>query len=430
MAPRPEAIEGYQRFDSRGNPTLKVDVITKGNRVSALVPSGASTGKLEAHELRDGGRAYRGMGVLSAVEKVREVESTIKDIDVLDQRLVDRTLIKLAGKNKEDLGANTTLAISMAVARAAAEAKGVELFQHIADLYGIKKTNLLPTPMMNILNGGKHAKNNLEFQEFMIVPIGADSFGEAMRMGSEIHRTLGILTKASGVGDEGGFSPSFFDSREGKANIEKALSYLQKAIRSSGYKPGKDIAIALDPAASEFYVGGAYRLNMYKFGSKHMVDFYEELIDRYPIISIEDGMAENDDEGWRLLTERLGNRIQLVGDDLFVTNPRVFRDRGINREVANAILIKPNQIGTLTETLQVMKQAKRYGYKTIVSHRSGETEDTFISDLVMGTGAGQIKTGALARGERTAKYNRLLDIEEIHLPYLQITPQFKGGEVF
>lgn len=401
-------IRAREVLDSRGNPTVEVEVILEGGiKGRAQVPSGASKGEREALELRDNDKKrYKGKGVLKAVENVREVISKrLKGISVLNQSYIDNLLIELDGtENKSRLGANAILGTSMACAKAASELLRIPLFRYIGGV----NARELPVPLMNVINGGVHAQNSLTIQEFMIVPVGAQSFREALRMGSEVFHTLKDLLKSSGhstsVGDEGGFAPNLRDTFE-------ALDFLIRAIETSGYRPGEDICLALDPAASEFYEKGIYNLDGKTYSSEELCEFYEELIRRYPIISIEDGFSQNDWDGWKMFTERCKNRIQIVGDDIFVTNPKIFSE-GIKKGIANSILIKLNQIGTLTETLITVEMAKRSGYTTVISHRSGETEDTFISDLAVGTNSGQIKTGSLSRGERTAKYNQLLRIEE------------------
>jgi enolase len=410
------SVKAREVLDSRGNPTVEAEVVLDNGCVGwAAVPSGASTGEHEALELRDGDdHRYNGKGVLTAIRHVHEVIAhAIQGLDPTDQRRLDRTLLKLdRTKNKSRLGANAILSVSLAAARAAAAAKGIPLFRHIADLFGSKGVTL-PVPLMNILNGGVHAPNNLDVQEFMIVPVGAPTFADALRMGAEIYHTLRkvliAMGRSVGVGDEGGFAPTL------DGGSVEAIQVLMEAITKAGYTPGKEVCLALDVAASELYDA---KRRVYVWGredkrmdAEEMVGFYADLLYRFPIISIEDGLAENDWRGWEALTKALGNRIQLVGDDLFVTNPQRLR-RGIKQGIANAILIKVNQIGTLTETLEAMRLAKEANYACIVSHRSGETEDAFIADLAVGTDAGQIKTGAPCRGERTAKYNQLLRIEE------------------
>src|SRR5687768_2383665 len=401
-----DRIHAREILDSRGNPTLEADVIlVTGARGRAAVPSGASTGEHEAVELRDGDpKRYLGKGVLTAVRNVNEViASELKGMDVLDQREIDRKLIELDGTpNKSKLGANALLAVSMASARAAADSRKLPLYRHI----GGDAANTLPVPMMNIINGGAHADNNVDFQEFMIVPVGADRFSEALRTGAEIFHTLKSVLKKKGyatsVGDEGGFAPNL------RSN-EEAVETILESINNAGYKPGADCLLALDPAASEFYDGGAYvfkKSDKRKLTSEAMVDYWKGWCDQYPIISIEDGMAETDWDGWKLLTDQLGNRIQLVGDDLFVTNT-TFLQKGIDLGVANSILIKVNQIGTLTETLDCIELAQRNKRTAIISHRSGETEDPFIADLAVATNAGQIKTGSLSRTDRDRKSTRL-----------------------
>jgi enolase len=397
-------------LDSRGNPTVEVDIeLSCGALGRAAVPSGASTGTREALELRDKrSKRYGGKGVAKAVKNIVDIIApAIKGIDATDQVLLDRRLIELDGTaNKSKLGANALLGVSMAATRAAAEAYGLPLYRHLG---GICARNL-PLPMMNIVNGGAHAPNNLDIQEFMIVPVGADSFARALRMGAEIFHQLKTILKANNlsttVGDEGGFAPDLESN-------EAALQFIIEAIEQAGYKAGHEIGIALDAAASEFYSRKRYHLasEQKSLTAVQLIDYYEDLIDRYPIMSIEDGLAEQDWEGWELMTDRLENTIQIVGDDIFVTNPAIFA-KGIEEGIANAILIKLNQIGTVTETLETIEMAKQAGYATVISHRSGETEDTFIADLAVGVNGGQIKTGSLSRSDRTAKYNQLLRIEE------------------
>jgi enolase len=404
-------IRGRQVLDSRGNPTVEAEVwLADGTVGHAIVPSGASTGEHEAVELRDGdNNVYVGKGVLKAVENVNgEIADALANYDAADQRALDQKMIELDGtENKGRLGANAILAVSMAAARAAARCFELPLYRYL----GGAGANTLPTPMMNILNGGAHADNNVDFQEFMAMPVGAPSFSEALRWGVEVFHTLkGVLKKRgynTAVGDEGGFAPSV------KSNVE-AIEVVLEAIQQAGYKPGEEIAIALDPAASEFYQDGKYVFKKSDKSSKSsddMVRFWAKWANDYPIVSLEDGLAENDWEGWANLTKELGGKIQLVGDDLFVTNVE-FLQKGIDEEVANAILIKVNQIGTVSETLDTIDLARRNGYTSIISHRSGETEDTFIADLAVATGAGQIKTGSASRTDRIAKYNQLLRIEE------------------
>jgi enolase len=403
------SVHARQIFDSRGNPTIEVDVgLQSGAQGRAAVPSGASTGEHEAVELRDGGAAYGGKAVLNAVGHVNgEIAATVTGHDAADQSGLDHALIELDGTDtKSRLGANAILGVSLAAARAQAAELDQPLWRYLAG----DREPLLPMPELNVLNGGAHADNPVDFQEFMIVPVGATSFTEVMRMASETYqelkRTLHSRGLATGVGDEGGFAPNLESN-------EAPLELLVSAIKAAGYEPGKDVAISLDPASSEFFSDGAYRLagEGRTLSSAEMVDYYAKLVERYPIISLEDGMAENDWDGWRLLTERIGDRVQLVGDDVFVTNPAILK-RGIEAGIANSILIKLNQIGTLTETLDTIALAHGAGYRAVVSHRSGETEDAFIADFVVATGVGQIKTGAPARSERVAKYNQLLRIEE------------------
>jgi enolase len=402
-------IHARQIFDSRGNPTVEVDVKLESGAIGrAAVPSGASTGEHEAVELRDGGPAYGGKGVSEAVGHVNgEIARDATGRDAADQAGLDRSLIELDGTDtKSRLGANAILGVSLASARARAAELGVTLWRHL----GGEQATLLPTPMLNVLNGGAHADNPVDFQEFMIVPVGAGTFAEAMKMATETYhelkRTLHSRGLATGVGDEGGFAPALESN-------DAPLELMVSAIESAGYKPGTEIAIALDPASSEFFSDGAYRLAAEgrTLSSEEMVDYWEQLVGRYPIVLIEDGMAEDDWDGWRMLTDRIGEKIQLVGDDVFVTNPAILR-RGIDAGIANSILIKLNQIGTLTETLDTIAMAHKAGYRAVVSHRSGETEDALIADFVVATGVGQIKTGAPARSERVAKYNQLLRIEE------------------
>ncbi len=399
-------------LDSRGNPTIEVDVILEdGSFGRASVPSGASTGEHEAVELRDGDAArYGGKGVRTAVENVDgEISDALIGMDASDQRQIDGILVELDGtENKARLGANALLGASMAVAKAAAEFHGLPLFRYLG---GVRAT-LLPTPMMNILNGGRHADNNVDIQEFMILPVGAESFSEAIRMGTETYHALKGVLKAKGlntsIGDEGGFAPSL-------SSNEHALDIIMEAIHKAGYKPGEDIVLALDVAASEMVKDGKYE--MYKSTNDvrttdQMVEWYAKLIETYPIVSIEDGLGENDWEGWKALTDAIGDKAQLVGDDLFVTNV-TFLARGIAEGVANSILVKVNQIGTLTETFDAVAMAQRYGYSAILSHRSGETEDSTIADLAVALNTGQIKTGAPCRTDRVAKYNQLLRIEQL-----------------
>ena len=397
-------------LDSRGNPTVEADVLLESGVMGrAAVPSGASTGSREAVELRDGDKGrYGGKGVLKAVEFVNtEISEAIVGLDASEQAFVDKTLIDLDGtENKSRLGANAVLAVSMAVAKAAAEESGLPLYRYLGGAGGMR----MPVPMMNVVNGGAHANNNLDFQEFMIVPVGAQSFREALRCGAEIFAALKKIidskSMSTAVGDEGGFAPNL-------PSHAAAIEMIVEATRNAGYTAGQDVMMALDCAASEFHRGGKYELESEKktLGSSEFADYLAELAARYPIVSIEDGMAEDDWEGWKRLTEKLGGKIQLVGDDLFVTNTRILR-QGIRQGVANAILIKVNQIGTLTETFAAIELAKRAGYGTVISHRSGETEDTTIADIAVGSNALQIKTGSLSRSDRVAKYNQLLRIEE------------------
>ena len=404
-------VFGRQILDSRGNPTVEVDIeLASGALGRAAVPSGASTGSFEAVELRDGGEAYGGKGVLKAVEHVNgEIADALIGMDAIDQREIDLLLIETDGtSNKGRLGANAILGASLAVAKAAAEALGLPLYRYL----GGPNAHVLPVPMMNILNGGKHADNNVDLQEFMIVPVGAGSYTEGLRMSVEVFHSLKKVLSGRGlatsVGDEGGFAPNL-------ASNEDAIKVILESVEKAGYEPGVDIAIALDPAASEFFDASTKAYDLASEGRRldpqEMAGYYADLCKRYPIVSIEDGMAEEDWDGWAALTNLVGETVQLVGDDLFVTNVERLA-MGFERRVANSILIKLNQIGTLTETLDAISMAHRAGYTTVVSHRSGETEDSTIADLVVATNGGQIKTGAPSRGERTAKYNQLLRIEE------------------
>ena len=403
-------VRAREILDSRGNPTVEADVILAcGAMGRAAVPSGASTGKREALELRDKRRKrYGGKGVLTAVKNVNEIiAGAILGRDAADQVTLDQAMLKLDGTpNKSKLGANAILAVSMAAARAAAEAFGLPLYRYLGGV----NARCLPLPMMNIVNGGAHAANNLDIQEFMIIPVGAKSIVEAIQMGAETFHSLKKILKAEGlntaVGDEGGFAPDL-------ASNEEAIKYIISAIKAAGYKPGLDIGIAMDAAASEFYNRGKYVLSSEnrKMDADEMIDYYADLIDKYPILSIEDGLAEQDWDGWEKMTDLLEGTIQIVGDDIFVTNPAIL-SKGIERGIANSILIKLNQIGTVTETLDAIEMARQAGYTTVVSHRSGETEDAFISDLVVGVNGGQIKTGSMSRSDRVAKYNQLIRIEE------------------
>jgi len=403
-------IVGREILDSRGNPTVECDVLLEsGTMGRAAVPSGASTGSREAIELRDGDTSrYLGKGVLKAVEHVNtEISEAVLGLDASEQAFLDKTLIDLDGTdNKGRLGANATLAVSMAVARAAAEESGLPLYRYFGGMGGMQ----LPVPMMNVVNGGAHANNNLDLQELMIIPVGAPSFREAIRYGAEVFHALKKIIHDKGmsiaVGDEGGFAPNV-------ANHEAAIQMILQAIENAGYKPGEQIALGLDCAASEFYKDGKYHVEAegLTLASAEWTDILASWVDKYPIISIEDGMAEGDWDGWKTLTERLGRKVQLVGDDLFVTNTKILQE-GIDKHIANSILIKINQIGTLTETFAAIEMAKRARYTAVISHRSGETEDSTIADIAVGTNAGQIKTGSLSRSDRMAKYNQLLRIEE------------------
>lgn len=406
-----KSVHARQIMDSRGNPTIECDVTLSGGAFGrAAVPSGASTGSFEALELRDGGNAYMGKGVMTAVKNVNEIIApAIIGMPADDQTALDEKMLALDGTaNKEKLGANAILAVSLAAARAAAAQSGLPLYKYIANVYGNENPCVLPRPMMNIINGGAHADNGLDAQEFMIIPNGAKNEADAIRMGSEIFHHLKKILKSGGnstnVGDEGGFAPNFH-------SCAQALDTIIAAIRDAGYVPGGQVSIGLDVASSEFYADGVYNFEGKKLSSDQMIEFYENLIAQYPIISIEDALAEEDWDGWRKLTDAIGKKCQLVGDDLFVTNPARLH-RGIDAGVANAILIKVNQIGTLTETLRAIKMAQDAKYGVIISHRSGETEDTTIADLAVATNAGQIKTGSMSRTDRMAKYNQLLRIEE------------------
>jgi enolase len=408
-----KSVHAHEILDSRGNPTVEA-LVTLANGITGMasVPSGASTGSREALELRDGGARYLGRGVLKAVANINDlIRARIIGLNVLDQQSVDNAMIDLDGTDtKGILGANATLAVSLATARAAACHEGVELYEHLAALYGQPGQFSMPLPMMNILNGGEHADNNVDIQEFMIQPITATSFREALRMGAEIFHSLKSVLSEKGlstsVGDEGGFAPSL-------SSNEEALVIIQEAVQRAGYVLGQDVTLALDCAASEFFEDGVYHLEGEgrQFDSAGFASYLNLLCDRYPIGSIEDGMDESDWSGWEILTTQLGKRVQLVGDDLFVTNTRILKE-GIDKGIANSILIKYNQIGTLTETLAAIRMAQTAGYTAVISHRSGETEDTFIADLAVATQAGQIKTGSLCRSDRVGKYNRLLRIEE------------------
>jgi enolase len=403
-------IVGREILDSRGNPTVECDVLLEsGTMGRAAVPSGASTGSREAIELRDGDKArYGGKGVLKAVEHINtEISESVLGLDASEQAFLDKTLIDLDGTdNKARLGANATLAVSMAVARAAAEESGLPLYRYFGGMGGMQ----LPVPMMNVVNGGAHANNNLDLQELMIIPVGAPSFREAVRYGAEVFHALKKIIHDKGmsvaVGDEGGFAPNV-------ANHEAAIQMILEAIERAGFRPGEQIALGLDCAASEFYRDGRYHVEAegLTLDAGEWTNILSSWVDKYPIISIEDGMGEADWDGWKTLTERLGDRVQLVGDDLFVTNTKILKE-GIDKKIANSILIKINQIGTLTETFAAIEMAKRAGYTAVISHRSGETEDSTIADIAVGTNAGQIKTGSLSRSDRMAKYNQLLRIEE------------------
>jgi enolase len=408
-----ESIHARQILDSRGNPTVEAEVVLQsGSRGVAAVPSGASTGEFEAVELRDGGPEWGGKGVSKAVANVNgEIAEALTGARAAEQTALDRTLIELDGTpNKGRLGANAILGVSLAAAKAAALDAEQPLYAYLAELYGGGEAELLPVPMMNVLNGGAHADNSVDFQEFMVIPTGAQSYSEGLRKGTEVFhalkRTLGERGLSTAVGDEGGFAPDLESN-------EAALEFLIAAIEAAGLDPGEDVRIAIDPATSELFEGGSYVLEHEgrTLSAEELAAYWEDICSRYPVVSIEDGMDEEDWQGWKLLTERIGDRVQLVGDDNFVTNPERL-GRGIEEGVANSILVKLNQIGTLSETLDTVRIAHEAGYTVVISHRSGETEDTTIADLAVGTNAGQIKTGAPSRSDRTAKYNRLLRIEE------------------
>ncbi|MBK5375740.1 phosphopyruvate hydratase [Pseudomonas sp. TH08] len=407
-------IKGREVLDSRGNPTVEADVLLDNGIIgSACAPSGASTGSREALELRDGDKSrYLGKGVLKAVANINgPIRDLLLGTDPSDQKALDHAMIKLDGtENKGSLGANAILAVSLAAAKAAAQDQDLPLYAHIANLNGTPGVYSMPVPMMNIINGGEHADNNVDIQEFMVQPVGAKSFSEGLRMGTEIFHHLKAVLKARGlntaVGDEGGFAPNL-------ASNEDALKVISEAVANAGYTLGTDVTLALDCAASEFYEDGKYNLagEGHVFTSEGFADYLKGLTERYPIISIEDGLDESDWAGWKVLTDKIGEKIQLVGDDLFVTNTKILKE-GIDKKIANSILIKFNQIGTLTETLEAIQMAKAAGYTAVISHRSGETEDSTIADLAVGTSAGQIKTGSLCRSDRVSKYNQLLRIEE------------------
>ncbi|MCI1257305.1 MULTISPECIES: phosphopyruvate hydratase [Corynebacterium] len=414
-------INAREILDSRGNPTVEVEVFLEDGSIGrADVPSGASTGVHEAHELRDGGERYQGKGVRKAVDFVNgEIDEALAGFEADDQRLIDTRLIELDGTdNKSRLGANAILGVSLAVAKAAAESADLHLFRYV----GGPNAHVLPVPMMNILNGGAHADSGVDVQEFMIAPIGASSFSEALRTGAEVYHSLKKVIKgkglSTGLGDEGGFAPSVGSTRE-------ALDLIDEAVTAAGYSLGKDVALALDVAASEFYSDGVYHFEGGEHTAAEMAKVYRELVDEYALVSIEDPLHEDDWDGWASLTAEIGDRVQLVGDDLFVTNPARLRE-GIDRHVANALLVKVNQIGTLSETLDAVSLAHNNGYRTMMSHRSGETEDTTIADLAVALNCGQIKTGAPARSERVAKYNQLLRIES----YLEGAATYAGASAF
>ena len=412
-----EDVTAIEVLDSRGNPTVKATVaLSDGTVASAVVPSGASTGKREALELRDGGERYCGKGVLKAVENVNsQIAEAVIGLDAFDQKALDDEMRELDGTdNYSSLGANAVLGVSMAVARAAAKSLDVPLYRYL----GGANASVLPVPMFNIINGGAHANNSVDFQEFMIMPFGFDKFSDALRAATEIYHTLKGLLNAAGhstaVGDEGGFAPSLNDN-------EEPIKLIMQAIEKAGYKAGEQIKLALDVAASELYENGKYKLEGKEFSSEELIERYAQLCEKYPIFSIEDGLSEDDWTGWAKLTSKLGSKVQLVGDDLFVTNEKILRE-GIAKGVGNAILIKPNQIGTVSQTMQTIRLAQRKGYRCVMSHRSGESEDSFIADFAVAMNTGQIKTGATSRSERNAKYNRLLEIE-------RETDEFLGNQI-
>ena len=412
-----EDVTAIEVLDSRGNPTVKATVaLSDGTVASAIVPSGASTGKREALELRDGGDRYCGKGVLKAVENVNsQIAEVVIGLDAFDQKALDDEMRELDGTdNYSNLGANAVLGVSMAVARAAAKSLDVPLYRYL----GGANATILPVPMFNIINGGAHANNSVDFQEFMIMPFGFDKFSDALRAATEIYHTLKGLLNAAGhstaVGDEGGFAPNLNDN-------EEPIKLIMQAIEKAGYKAGEQIKLALDVAASELYENGKYKLEGKEFSSEELIERYAQLCEKYPIFSIEDGLSEDDWAGWAKLTSKLGSKVQLVGDDLFVTNEKILRE-GIAKGVGNAILIKPNQIGTVSQTMQTIRLAQRKGYRCVMSHRSGESEDSFIADFAVAMNTGQIKTGATSRSERNAKYNRLLEIE-------RETDEFLGHEI-
>ena len=412
-----EDVTAIEVLDSRGNPTVKATVaLSDGTVASAIVPSGASTGKREALELRDGGDRYCGKGVLKAVENVNsQIAEAVIGLDAFDQKALDDEIRELDGTdNYSNLGANAVLGVSMAVARAAAKSLDVPLYRYL----GGANASVLPVPMFNIINGGAHANNSVDFQEFMIMPFGFDKLSDALRAATEIYHTLKGLLNAAGhstaVGDEGGFAPNLNDN-------EEPIKLIMQAIEKAGYKAGEQIKLALDVAASELYENGKYKLEGKEFSSEELIERYAQLCEKYPIFSIEDGLSEDDWAGWAKLTARLGSKVQLVGDDLFVTNEKILRE-GITKGVGNAILIKPNQIGTVSQTMQTIRLAQRKGYRCVMSHRSGESEDSFIADFAVAMNTGQIKTGATSRSERNAKYNRLLEIE-------RETDEFLGNQI-
>ena len=412
-----EDVTAIEVLDSRGNPTVKATVaLSDGTVASAIVPSGASTGKREALELRDGGDRYCGKGVLKAVENVNsQIAEAVIGLDAFDQKALDDEMRELDGTdNYSNLGANAVLGVSMAVARAAAKSLDVPLYRYL----GGANASVLPVPMFNIINGGAHANNSVDFQEFMIMPFGFDKFSDALRAASEIYHTLKGLLNAAGhstaVGDEGGFAPNLNDN-------EEPIKLIMQAIEKAGYKAGEQIKLALDVAASELYENGKYKLEGKEFSSEELIERYAQLCEKYPIFSIEDGLSEDDWAGWAKLTSKLGSKVQLVGDDLFVTNEKILRE-GTQKGVGNAILIKPNQIGTVSQTMQTIRLAQRKGYRCVMSHRSGESEDSFIADFAVAMNTGQIKTGATSRSERNAKYNRLLEIE-------RETDEFLGSQI-
>lgn len=427
-----KSIDGYQRYDSRGTPTVQAVVKANSSIAQTLIPSGASAGSYEALELRDGGKDFKGKGVLKAVDNIKKISACLKGQDIFDQEKIDKIMINLDGTDaKSNLGANAILAVSQACAKVAAQSKNIPLYQHLAKLYNDSNPTILPMPMMNVMNGGAHVNwQGTDLQEFMIVPHGAESFTQAMKWACEIYQTLKNILKIEGkstlVGDEGGFAPIFKNNKE-------PLFYIMKAITEAGYKAGKQVSIALDPAVSEIFdeENKIYKLRTEKrsLTNRELLNYWEELISEFPIMSIEDGFAEDDWDGWSMITEKLGETILVVGDDLIVTNPERIR-KAISLKACNAAILKPNQIGTVSETLEAAKICKEASWSIVVAHRSGDTEDTFIADLSVGIGSQYIKPGAPARSDRNAKYNRLLDIEQIEIPQSGSKPKYAGKAAF